>query len=158
MRFLAELRSRALVNVCRLVQAMGPDNSPTLSFLSSPWSMWNMKDTARCMQEAAGLRGQVQALQEEVAALQEDTARLQGELAEAAAARKAAEATARESSVALKQKDAELALAKMTHDSDMQRQQESLRKIQVRPRMRCHAVSAPSRTEAPTASAPNCPI
>ena len=96
------------------------------------------------LQELQGLRGQVEALQDEVRVLQEESARLQAELVDAAAARKEAEASARENSVAMKQKDAELALVRTTRDNDMQRKDETIRKLQVgawvaaaKPRLLC---------------------
>lgn len=92
------------------------------------------------VQEAAGLRDQVQALQEEALALQADRERMRGELQEAVSARKTAEAVARDSGVALKQKDVELSLLKATHSNDMQWQQDSIRKLQVQ----AYAPVAPS--------------
>lgn len=84
------------------------------------------------LQEAAGLREQVQALQEEIASLQAANARVQSEFEQATAARKSAESTARECGVALKQKDAELSFVKMTNENDAQRDKDMIQKLQVR--------------------------
>eukprot|EP00892_Ulva_mutabilis_P004659 jgi/Ulvmu1/2565/UM014_0016.1 len=81
--------------------------------------------------EMTSLRAQLQALQEEVEALRLGSSRLQADLEDAAAGRKVAEAAAREAGVSLKQKDAELALVKATHDNDMQRKDDAIRKLQM---------------------------
>lgn len=104
-----------------------------------------MEAFAEHVQEAAGLRDQIQALQEEAAALQAERERMRAELQEAAAARKTAEAAVRDSGVALKQKDVELSLLKATHNKDMQWQQESIRKLQVWAYARVAACTAGSR-------------